>query len=471
MRRFFSSSIKAASIIGVPSSAGKGPIFSKHETFLKAVGASGAAKEANLFISQDGSEAIAFVGVGPQDATEPTRKENIRQAAAKGYALLKGLKPEVIHVDSMGYPKEAAEGATLASYSFDLKTKGKANAEPAIEAAEMTKEWAEGVSAGRSQNFARRLADTPANLMTPSLFCEQVVDQIKSLGLSDKLQVSIVGEEQIQSMGMGCFWGVSKGSVEPPRLLTIQYSGDKKHASTVDLALVGKGVTFDTGGICLKPSKGMSAMKHDMAGAASVVSAVIGAAMTDAPINIIAVTPLCENMASGLALKPGDVVKSMSGLTVEVEDTDAEGRLILADALHYVQTAHNPKRIVDVATLTGAMCVAVGPFANGVYSSSEDLWGLVDQSAQRTGDRAWRMPLWSEYDELLRSPVADLKNIGSRDGGANSAARFLQRFVREGQSWAHIDMAAVMTASSYYGAKDRATGRPTRLLIDLAHSI
>lgn len=272
-------------------------------------------------------------------------------------------------------------------------------------------------------------------------------------------------------MGMGCFWGVSKGSVEPPCLLTIQYSGNKKDRSVVDLALVGKGVTFDTGGICLKPSKGMSAMKHDMAGAASVVSAVIGAAMTNAPINIVATTPLCENMASGTALKPGDVVKSMSGLTVEVEDTDAEGRLILADALHYVQTSYSPKRIVDVATLTGAMCIAVGPFANGVYSGTEDLWGLIDQSARRTGDRTWRMPLWSEYDELLRSQVADLKNLGSRDGGANSAARFLQKFVREGQSWAHIDMAAVMTASSYFGAKDRATGRPTRLLIDLAHNI
>lgn len=471
MRRFFSSNIKRASIVGVPNSAGKTRIFSNHETFLKAVGSSGKTKEANLFISPDGSEAIAFVGLGPLDASESTRKENVRQAVAKGYHLLKELKPEVIHVDSMGHPKEAAEGATLASYSFDLKTKDKKNAEPTIEAVEMTQEWTDGVSTGRSQNFARRLADTPANLMTPSLFCAQVTDQIKSLGLSNRLQVSIVGEEQIRSMGMGCFWGVSKGSVEPPCLLTIQYSGNKKDRSVVDLALVGKGVTFDTGGICLKPSKGMSAMKHDMAGAASVVSAVIGAAMTDAPINIVATTPLCENMASGTALKPGDVVKSMSGLTVEVEDTDAEGRLILADALHYVQTSYSPKRIVDVATLTGAMCIAVGPFANGVYSGTEDLWGLIDQSARRTGDRTWRMPLWSEYDELLRSQVADLKNLGSRDGGANSAARFLQKFVREGQSWAHIDMAAVMTASSYFGAKDRATGRPTRLLIDLAHNI
>lgn len=371
---------------------------------------------------------------------------------------------------ALGNAAASAEGVTLASYSYDMKQKKEEeiktiNCIPA----DLNRDgaaWKVGEADASSQNFARLLADTPSNHMTPQRFCEIVKEEIGS----NKIEVEVLDEAAIQAMGMGCFWGVAKGSQEPPRLLLLRYKG-RADSGEWDLGLVGKGVTFDTGGICLKPSKGMWDMKHDMAGAAAVVAATIGAAKTNAQCNIVTAVPLCENMPGGRALKPGDVLKSLAGLSVEVEDTDAEGRLILADALAHVQTQFKPKHIIDVATLTGAMCVAVGPFASGVYASIDSLWSRIHAASEATGDLAWRMPLWSRYDELLRSRIADIKNLGGRDGGANSAARFLQRFLPEGQSWAHIDIAPVMTAAEYFGAKNRATGRPTRLLIDLARKI
>ncbi len=208
-------------------------------------------------------------------------------------------------------------------------------------------------------------------------------------------------------------------------------------------------------------------MKHDMGGAAAAAGAIIGAALTKSPLNVSCVIPLCENAISGAAQKPGDISYSMKGLTVEIEDTDAEGRLILADALYFAQKKFSPKTIIDIATLTGAMCVALGPLASGVYVNDEQLWNVLYNSSRSAGDKIWRMPLWDEYREYLKSDVADLKNLGIRDGGSNSAAIFLKQFINDGQRWAHIDMAPVMKASSYYEIKDRATGRPTRLLLEL----
>jgi cytosol aminopeptidase len=189
----------------------------------------------------------------------------------------------------------------------------------------------------------------------------------------------------------------------------------------------------------------MSSMKGDMSGAASVVSAIIAAAKLQLPINVAVVVPLCENMPSGSAVKPGDVVVSMSGKTVEIEDTDAEGRLILADALHYTKQAHSPRVLLDVASLTGAMCVAVGPVASGLYTASDLLWERLERVSETSGDWIWRMPLWEEYRPALESKIADIRNVGSsRDGAANNAAQFLWHFVPEKQEWAHIDMASVM---------------------------
>lgn len=214
-------------------------------------------------------------------------------------------------------------------------------------------------------------------------------------------------------------------------------------------------------------------MKGDMSGAAASACALIGAAKLGIPKNIVAVIPLCENMPSGNSVKPGDVVFAMNGLSVEVDNTDAEGRLILADALHYSQKFFEPDKLIDVASLTGAMCVAVGPFYSGVYSNCEDLWMAISSASQKTGDWVWRMPLWEGYDDLNKSVIADLKNNpNSRDGSANAAARFLSKFIKPNQKWAHIDIAPVYESTNpYFGHSKRATGRPTRLLIDFLENM
>lgn len=214
-------------------------------------------------------------------------------------------------------------------------------------------------------------------------------------------------------------------------------------------------------------------MKGDMSGAAASVSALIGAAKLKIPKNIVAVIPLCENMPSGNSVKPGDVVFAMNGLSVEIDNTDAEGRLILADALHYTQDIFKPDTLIDVASLTGAMCVALGPFFSGVYSNCDTLWTAIDKASDTTGDWAWRMPLWEGYDDLNKSVIADIRNNpAARDGSANAAARFLSKFIKPGQKWAHIDMAPVYeSSSSYFGHTKRATGRPTRLLLNLLENL
>lgn len=222
------------------------------------------------------------------------------------------------------------------------------------------------------------------------------------------------------------------------------------------------------GGISIKPSSGMASMKGDMSGAAASVSALMGVAKSKIQKNVVAVIPLCENMPSGSAVKPGDVITAMNGLSVEIDNTDAEGRLILADALHYTQETFKPEKLIDVASLTGAMCIAVGPFYSGVYSNCDSLWSALNRASERTDDLVWRMPLYEGYDELNKSTIADVRNNPtSRDGSANSAARFLSRFVKPGQKWAHLDIAAVFESNGpYFGKSKRATGRPTRLLMD-----
>lgn len=461
-----------ASIVAVPEAGPLSAAAAPHEAFLKAVGMVGKGGDADgkLYVAPDGSEAIAFVGL-KAEGDRHKHADNIRKACSKGYLLLKPLKPECIKVDPMGHPQAAAEGVTLAKYAYDLKRpeegeKGGPIRVVPVEGTDMAL-WTKGETWAGCQNYARRMADMPANLMTPRLFCEHVLKLVGEAGVADTLKVTVHDEKEIKALGMGCFLGVAQGSAEPPRLLVLQYTGNPGRAA-VDYGLVGKGVTFDSGGISIKPAAGMGDMKMDMQGGAVVCAATIGAAACRAQSNIVCVVPLTENLPSDRATKPGDVHVSMAGLTVQVDNTDAEGRLILADALHYCQEQFQPATLIDVATLTGAMCVALGQFYSGVYASTDDLWARLHASGQATGDKVWRMPLSDDFDDLIKSEIADLSNIpSSRDGSANSAARFLQRFVRDGQAWAHIDMASAMSAPAYYGAKNRATGRTTRVLMDL----
>jgi leucyl aminopeptidase len=312
-----------------------------------------------------------------------------------------------------------------------------------------------GLAISHGMKLAKDLGNLPGNVCTP----EYLAGQARELAATFGSDVEILGFDEIAALGMDSFLSVARGSVEAPRLIVLRHWGAKSRDER-PVALVGKGITFDSGGISLKPGEGMGEMKYDMCGAASVLGAFRAAVEMKLPLNLVVVVPSCENMPAGNAVKPGDIVKSMSGQTIEVLNTDAEGRLILCDALTYSER-FNPAVVVDVATLTGACVVALGHVATGLYSNQDALARDLVAAGEEVGDRAWHMPLWDEYQELLKSPFADMANIGGRPGGSITAACFLSRFARN-FDWAHLDIAG----TAWKSGKDMgATGRPVPLLV------
>ncbi len=309
----------------------------------------------------------------------------------------------------------------------------------------------EAIAAGT--NWAKDLGNLPSNICTPTY----LADQARNLGKEFKLNVEILERKDMEALGMHSLLSVAKGSIEPPKFIMIRHLLGKK--SDKPVVLVGKGITFDSGGISLKPGPEMDEMKYDMCGAASVMGTLRAAAMLRLPINLIGVVAASENMPSGNASKPGDIVKSMSGQTIEILNTDAEGRLILCDALTYVER-FDPSCVVDVATLTGACVIALGHVASGLFANDDSLASELLDAGQESGDRAWQMPLWPEYQEMLKSNFADMANIGGRAGGSITAASFLARYT-EKLSWAHLDIAGTAWKS---GKEKGATGRPVPLL-------
>ena len=305
--------------------------------------------------------------------------------------------------------------------------------------------------------FAKDLGNLPGNICTPTYLAEQALAMGKELGL----KVEALEKKQIEKLGMGSFLAVAQGSREPPRFIVMEHMGGRKDERPV--ALVGKGITFDTGGISIKPAAEMDEMKFDMCGAASVLGAVRALAGMRAPVNVIGVVPACENMPGGQATRPGDVVTTLSGQTVEILNTDAEGRLILCDALSYAER-YKPDVVVDIATLTGAIVIALGHVATGLFANDEKLAGEIDAAADDAWDRVWRMPLWEDYQEQLRSNFADMANIGGRPAGSVTAASFLARFTRK-MRWAHLDIAGTAWKS---GREKGSTGRPVPLLVRFA---
>lgn len=313
---------------------------------------------------------------------------------------------------------------------------------------------AKGKSLGDGINLARELGNLPGNICTPS----HLANQAKTLASqSTKLKVKILNEAQMKKLGMGSLLSVSAGSDEEAKLIVMEY----KNGTGQPNVLVGKGITFDTGGISLKPGGGMDEMKFDMCGAASVFGTMQSLVSMDAKVNVVGIVAAAENMPSGGATKPGDVVTSMSGLTIEVLNTDAEGRLVLCDALTYAER-FKPKSVVDIATLTGACVVALGQHATGLFSNDQKLADKLLDSGKTTGDKAWQMPIWDEYQKQLDSPFADIANIGGREAGSVTAACFLSRFTKK-YPWAHLDIAG---SAWFSGAKKGATGRPVGLLVD-----
>ena len=312
---------------------------------------------------------------------------------------------------------------------------------------------ARGMAIAEGVSLARDLGNLPANYCTPAYLAEQALE----LGKRHDMKVEVLEQKEIEKLGMGSFLAVARGSRQPPRFIVMEYRGGERDAPPV--ALVGKGITFDTGGISIKPAAEMDEMKFDMCGAASVLGAMKAAALMRLKLNVVAAIPATENMPGGQALKPGDVVTTMSGQTVEVLSTDAEGRLILCDALTYVER-YKPAAVVDVATLTGAMVIALGHVATGLFSNSDPLARELIHAGETGWDRAWHMPLWDEYQEGLKSNFADFPNIASRAGGSVTAACFLSRFAKA-YPWAHLDIAGTAWKS---GADKGATGRPVALL-------
>jgi leucyl aminopeptidase len=427
------------------------------------------------------SPRVLVVGLGQQanfsldtirDVTG-TALRRLRNAGASTVATIvhgagiAGLEPQAC-------AQAIAEGAAMGLYRFDRLKKPEEDKKHVDSVTlvefdgskmEAIEEGAErGRILGQAANHARDMANEPANMLTPAAMAERA----QALTKDADVECQVSDRDEIEKMGMGAFLGVAAGSVQPPKFIVMRHRGDSKSKDAI--GLLGKGITFDSGGISIKPSGGMEQMKGDMSGGAAVISAMWALGKLNAPVNVTAVVPATENMPSGSATKPGDVLRAMNGKTIEVINTDAEGRLILADAICYArQEKLSP--IIDVATLTGAMQIALGPAVTGFMATDDDLADAVVSAGQACGERMWRFPLVDEYRESLKSTVADIKNIGKRAGGAISAAKFLH-FFAEDSRWVHIDMAPTDNADKDKGAWVKgATGIPARTLVNLVLSL
>ena len=374
-------------------------------------------------------------------------------------------------LDSAEMVQAIAEGLTLAEFDagqyktadydpFELAAVGIIVQQPAREAAARR-----GRVIGTYCNIARELDNEPGNALTPSVFAGRLADIARNGGLS----VDVLDHHELERLGMGMLLGVGRGSAEPPRLVAIRYEPADASSAPV-LGLVGKGITFDTGGISIKPSADMDRMKDDMAGGAAVACAMCALAELETPIRVIGVIPIAENMPGGRAIRPGDVLRSASGKTVEVVNTDAEGRLILGDALWYAQRL-GATHLVDIATLTGAISVALGKITSGLFGTPPLFVERVRAAAERAGDRCWPLPLFDEYKDQLRSEIADMLNTGGRLGGAITAALFLKEFTG-GLPWIHLDIAGTAWCEENKPFMPKGpTGVGVRTLIEIASGI
>jgi leucyl aminopeptidase len=415
------------------------------------------------------AERVLLVGLGEEKEFGAAQYREAVRGAAHALKELDAKQAALFLVDSKldSRPvswnvRHAVLGMHEALYRFeDLKTQKKSAppqlAEvvlPLSSSAQLAQTLAEAEATAQGTALARTLGNLPANICTPSYLAAEA----QKIARQHKLGVEVLERRDMEKLGMGAFLAVTKASQQPPKLIVLRYSGAAKSKKPV--VLVGKGITFDTGGISLKPAGEMDEMKFDMSGAASVLGALKALASMRAPANVVGVVPTCENMPGGAASKPGDVVTTLSGQTVEILNTDAEGRLILCDALTYAERYH-PEVLIDVATLTGACVIALGHVASGLFANDQALADELREAADDAWDRVWQMPLWEDYQEQLRSNFADMANIGGRPAGSVTAASFLARFTRK-LRWAHLDIAGTAWKS---GREKGSTGRPVPLLV------
>jgi leucyl aminopeptidase len=425
-------------------------------------------------VHPDAPKRALVVGLGDRDEFEPERARVGGAIAARNAGSLEASSLALAGPNSAD-PRAVAtamvEGAILASYRFDRFKSKKDDDGDSKALEEITvlgdDELAEAIEASRvaaeSENFARELQDLPSNVVNPSYLAGRARAIAEE---HDNVTCEVLGREQIKEKGMGGLVAVSQGTAEEPKLIVLRYGG----GGDATLGLVGKGVTFDSGGISIKPAGSMHEMKMDMSGAAAVIEAVSAIAKLEIPIDVLAVIPSTENMPSGTAIKPGDIITQLNGKTVEVNNTDAEGRLILADALAY-SVELGADRIVDLATLTGAVLIALGSTYAALISNDDAFAAEVQAAAERTGELAWRLPLHSEYKELTKGTAADLTNAAAkRKAGTIYAGSFLEEFVG-GKPWVHLDIAGTAwdVGREYVGKGP--TGYGVRLLVELARSL
>lgn len=442
----------------------------------------GKKNDAALFYGSGiGSQRVLVLGVGPKDAFDA---EAVRRFAGRAVrrAESHSIGELTIRLEGMGLEAEVAakaatEAATMAAWRFtEMKTRpGNADADDldfrvsglgvSVDGDEETVGEAirVGETVARGVNFARTLQSRPGNVATPT----HLADEAERMAAETGLAVTIMGPEELLAENMHAILAVSRGSIEEPRLIVLEHSGGTE--GDAPLVLVGKGLTFDAGGISIKPAKGMEEMIFDMSGGAAVIGAMQAIAELSVPLNVVGIIPSSENLPSGTAMKPGDIIDSREGKTIEVVNTDAEGRLILADALSYAQT-FGPSAIVDCATLTGAVVIALGHHAAGVLGNDDALVEELRAAGERSGERCWPLPLWEDYMRQLDSDVADIVNVGGRSAGTITAACFLSAFVGD-CTWAHLDI-----AGTAYGEGKRSyerkggVGLPARLLVEWVRS-
>ncbi|HEY0268576.1 MAG TPA: leucyl aminopeptidase [Methyloradius sp.] len=418
---------------------------------------------------------ILLVGLGKEKEFREREYRQAVRASIKGLAA-SGATHVTTYIAELAVKKHGADWKVAqlvevvqdATYQFD-QTKGKAGKEskakdakaikklvinlPTADAKKAEQGLKQGLALASGVRFTKDLGNLAPNYCTPTYLAEQAL----ALGKTYKLQVEVLDRPELEKLGMGSFLGVAQGSVEPPKFIVLQHNKGKKGQKPV--VLVGKGITFDTGGISLKPGAEMDEMKYDMCGAASVLGTFKAIAELGLPLNVVGLIPTCENMPDAGAIKPGDILTSMSGQTIEVLNTDAEGRLILCDALTYAER-FDPAAVVDIATLTGACVIALGHHASGLFSNKDALASELLEAGELALDRAWHMPMWDDYQSQLDSNFADIANIGGRAGGSITAACFLSRFTKK-YDWAHLDIAGTAWKS---GKEKGGTGRPVPLL-------
>ena len=423
-----------------------------------------------------GEPRVVVVGIGRAAELDAERAHNFAAAGIKSLWRSSAKRVAIVlpqgHIGEDRAAQSAVEGAIYAMWRPEAhRTREEERRLPPIDSVLLvtdkpaTAAIARGQAIGEAVTLQRRLANEPANKMTPTI----LANEARALAKDTGVQIEVLDVDRCRALGMGSYLSVAQGSHEAPRFIVMRYRG--RGGKGYDLGLVGKGITFDSGGISIKPADNMHHMKADMTGAASVIAAIGAVAKIGAKVNVIAVAPCTENLPGGGATKPGDVFTSMSGKTVEVINTDAEGRLVLIDGITYAQR-EGATRVVDVATLTGAISIAIGPYFIGLFGRPQSFVDTVRATATEAGDRMWQMPLTAEYRDDIKGEVADIRNSAGREGGAIKAAAFLEAAVEDGTEWAHLDIAGV-----FWSDRDRPyaprgpQGPSVRALVALALSL